>query len=72
MSMPISVCLMSESVHSEEKYRELLESMRVNMEYGHYTIFPCDCGKHSISPENARELTERLRRDLQSPATGLE
>lgn len=65
MSRPVSACEISRAALSEEHYQHLRETISVNMRYGHWTTFGCDCAPPCPPPteEQLRILNERLAAD---------
>lgn len=60
------MCDIVEAYESETKYEELLSVIRNNIDnYGHYSIFPCSCGKHlNIDKYKILELNKKLLNNL--------
>lgn len=63
MSIPVSVCLISKAAHGDEKATvELFKVMKVNIECGHYTTFPCRCAPPCPVPTS--EMMARLNKRM--------
>ena len=43
MSQPISLCMISKAVTDPKALEDLIQAMRVNKRYGHWTQFGCRC-----------------------------
>jgi len=68
MSHPISSCMIARACMHEAGYTDLRESMRINMECGHYMTFGCECKCEpkciTPTPDQITALNARLKEDL--------
>ena len=67
MSIPISGCLVSKAAFGNEKaYARLLEAMKINMKYGHFSMGGCDCKPPCPKPteDQIDDLNTRLAKDM--------
>lgn len=61
MSQPIKRCLISKAAQGCEKSIELLsKAMKINLQYGGFTIVPCDCNPKCKEP--TEEQLEKLNK----------
>jgi hypothetical protein len=62
MSIPISTCLTVKAAKGDEAaFEKLANAMKVNMQYGHWSQYPCDCDpKCDCTDEELAALNDRL------------
>lgn len=62
MSRPISACLVSKAVHCPESRKRFFDAMKLNLERGGFSTYPCECDP--TCPKPSDEELESLEQDL--------
>ena len=60
MSYPISECLISKATTDKDALNKLIEAMKINKSFGHFSIFPCQCDLPCRQPTQ-KEINELNR-----------
>jgi hypothetical protein len=64
MSIPIKACTVVKAAKGDDNaFQELVKKMKYNDEYGHFSIFPCECDIQCTATDEELEAFDARVKD---------